>query len=295
MEAKKKLFMTSIISLLASAVAITSATFAWIKYNRSITNMVTLSSGNSEATIEAFVYERRYNATTTPAEVAYYAGPSETLNVSQSSSSNGQVTVDFSSAFATDYALSTAVPGDVGAYALALPAYYLELRVIKPELYGYLTMGLQYVSIPTATTSELNFSTSYPFNFRYLAVDNVALSPMVSAIPSQISALESKTLASFFRTSGQRTSGISLFDLTDMQGSPVTNYTGLASQCFIPGFATQVNNENVFATSILLEISVDPALFQSFLRANPTILTYPLRFGIDFNVNIQFSNAPIYA
>jgi hypothetical protein len=295
MEAKRKLITASVISLLASAVALTSATFAWIKFKRSVTNMVTLSSGDTEAIVEAHVYERRYGASTTPVEVAYYEDTTNKLNVSQSSVSSGQVNVDFSSAFATDYSLSTAYYNENAAYVPALPAYYLELRILKPERYGYVGVNMQYVSVPTINSGELNFSTSYPFNYRYLAVSNSTTTPMVSAIPSQMTALEAKTLSSFFRTSTQRTSGIELFDTTDLTGAPISSTSGLAKQRYVPGFNTKVSGETVFATSVIIEISMDGALFQSFLRANPTVITNSIRFGIDFNVNVNYSNSPIWA
>ena len=295
MKAQNKLILTTTVALVASALALTSATFAWIKYSRSVTNMVALSTGDSEVTIEAHIYERRYGETQSTSEVAYYVDQTERLNVTQSSLTNGQVNVDFSSALATDYLLTRAYYHENAYYVPGLPTYYIELRFIQPDRYGYVTANMQYVSIPTATASELNFSTSYPFNYRYAAVNNSSSSPMVSAFPSQIPALEAKTLASFFRTSTQRTNGIPLFSLSDLSGSPVTNTTGLANQRFIPRFATQVSGESVFATSLMIELSMDGALFQSFVRANPTLLSYPLRFGIDFNMNISYSNSPIYA
>jgi len=295
MKPQSKLIMTTTIALVASALALTSATFAWIKYSRSVTNMVALSTGNSEVTIEAHIYEKRYGETPNTSEVAYYVDQTHRLNVTQSSLTNSQVNVDFSNALATDYLLTRAYYNENAYYVPGLPTYYLELRFIQPDRYGYVTANLQYVSIPTATSSELNFSTAYPFNYRYVAVDNSASSPMVSAFPSQLPALEAKTLASFFRTSGQRTSGITLFDASDLSGSPVTNTTGLANQSFIPKFATKVSGNFVFATSLMIELSMDGALFQSFVRANPTLLSYPLRFGIDFNLNISYSNSPIYA
>ncbi len=295
MKAQNKLILTTTIALVASALALTSATFAWIKYSRSVTNMVALSTGDSEVTIEAHIYERRYGETPSTSEVAYYVDQTERLNVTQSSLTNGQVNVDFSSALATDYLLTRAYYHENAYYVPGLPTYYIELRFIQPDRYGYVTANMQYVSIPTATASELNFSTSYPFNYRYAAVNNSSSSPMVSAFPSQIPTLESKTLASFFRTSTQRTNGISLFTLSDLAGSPVTNTTGLANQRFIPKFGTKVAGESVFATSLMIELSMDGALFQSFVRTNPTLLSYPLRFGIDFNMNISYSNSPIYA
>jgi len=295
MKAQNKLILTTTVALVASALALTSATFAWIKYSRSVTNMVALSTGDSEVTIEAHIYEHRYGETPSTSEVAYYVDQTERLNVTQSSLTNGQVNVDFSSALATDYLLTRAYYHENAYYVPGLPTYYIELRFIQPDRYGYVTANMQYVSIPTATSSELNFSTSYPFNYRYVAVDNSTSSPMVSAFPSQIPALEAKTLASFFRTTTQRTNGISLFDASDLAGSPVTNTTGLANQSFIPKFGTKVSGESVFATSLMIELSMDGALFQSFVRANPTLLSYPLRFGIDFNMNISYSNSPIYA
>lgn len=295
MEAKKKLFMTSIISLLASAVAITSATFAWIKFNRSVTNMVTLNSGDTEAILEAHIYERRYGVSGSPIEVAYYEDETTRLNVSQSNLSSGQINVDFSNTFASDYSLSAPYYNENSIYAPALPAFYIELRILKPESYGYVGINLQYVSLPTLLGGELNFSGSYPFNYRYLAVPNSTNSPMVSAIPSMIPTLEAKSLSSFFRTSGQRTSGIEFFDTSDLAGAPISSTVGLAKQRYIPGFSTKINGEVVFATSIIIEISMDGALFQSFLRSNPTVLTSSIRYGIDFNVNVNYSNSPIWA
>lgn len=295
MKPQAKLIMTTTITLVASALALTSATFAWMKYNRSVTNMVALSTGNSEILIEAHIYERHYGSTPSTSEVAYYVDQTELLNVTQSTSTNGQVNVDFSSALATDYLLTQAYYHENAYYVPGLPTYYIELRFIQPDRYGYVAANMQFISIPTATSSELNFSTSYPFNYRYVAVDNNASSPMVSAFPSQLPALEAKTLSSFFRTTTQRTSGISLFDASDLAGSPVINTTGLANQCFIPKFSTQVSGASVFATSLMIELSMDGSLFQTFVRQNASISSLPLRFGIDFNMNLFYSNSPIYA
>ncbi len=295
MQAKRKLFITSIISFIASAVALTSFTFAWFKFGFSVHNMMELSSGDSEAVIETHIYERRFGALETTPEVAYYVDQTNTLNVTQSSQNNGAVNVDFSNLMAADYDLMTAYLNENALNALALPAYYLELRVIKPESYGYIGIDMDYVSIPTVLVGEMDLSSVYPFNYRYVAIDNVSSTPMVSAIPDHLSTLEAKTLSPFFRTSQQRTDGVAIFDATDLEGAPLTSTLGLAPQCFVAGFDTLVSGNPVFATSILIEISLDPVMLLSYLNQHPNLDNSTLRFGLDFNVNVQYSNAPIWA
>lgn len=295
MNEKRKLFLTSIFALIASTLALTSFTFAWMKQDQALANVLTLTSGDSEAKIEAHVYERRYATNgSTPVEVAYYVDDTNYVNAVRSTT-GGVISVAFAKTALTNYDLTTAYNDEYTVNAKALPSYYVELRVLKQNLSGYLAANMTFGYIPTAAVGELDFSSVYPFDYRYIRVANSETTPMISAIPSQISTLESTASSRFFNTSAIRTSGITLFDASDLIGSPILGQSGYINQCFIEGFSTQVDNNSVFAKSILLEFYIDPAILAAYIRSNLASTNSNLSYGIDFKINVQYSNNPIKA
>lgn len=290
---KQKLLLTTAICLVASAVALTSFTFAWFIQDKALDNIVTLHSGDSEASIEAHVYERRFPTAGGLAQTAYFVDASTVLNVVQYSDTTGNIYVHFSSNLMLDYDLLNAYSNENALGVKTLPSYFVELRVMKASSYGFLGLKLLYQSIPTALSSELNLSSVYPFGYRYMSYENTVAAPKTSAIPTQYTALEAKTGALFFNTSASRTNGITLFDASDLEGAPIGSTTGLAPQRYIEGFAEKVSGENVFATSVMLQIYLEPLALVKYIREHTTVMNTSMRLGIEFGVSAQYSNNPI--
>ena len=295
MKEKQKLLLTTTICLVASAVALTSFTFAWFVQDKALNNIVTLNSGDSEARIEAHVYERRFPTSSGLAEQAYFVDSTTVLNVVQYSDTTGNIAVRFSSAVLLNYDLLSAYMNENALNAKYMPSYYVELRVIKPSSYGFMSLKMLYLSIPTALSTELNLSSVYPFGYRYLTVNNSETAPKVSALPTEINNLEAKTGALFFNSSTQRSNGITLFDASDLTGAPISSTTGLATQRYVPGFPTKISGKNVYATSVMIQIYLDPLTLVKYIREHTTVMNTSLRFGIDFSINAQYSNSPIPA
>lgn len=295
MREKQKLLLTTVICLVVSAVALTSFTFAWFIQDKALNNIITLNSGDSEATIETHVYERRFPTSGGFAQPGYFVDASTVLNVVQYSDTNGNVYVRFSNAMLLDYDLLNAYANENALDATKMPAYYVELRVLKTSSYGFMGAKILYQSIPTALSTELDLSSTYPFAYRYLSCNNSVTSPVVSALPAQINTLEAKTGALFFNSAASRSSGITLFDASDLAGAPIGSTTGLAPQRYIEGFATKVSGDNVFATSVLLQVYLEPLVLTKYIREHTTVMNTSLRLGIDFAINVQYSNNPILA
>ncbi|MCX5775407.1 MAG: hypothetical protein NTV44_03480 [Firmicutes bacterium] len=295
MKQKQKLLLSTIICLVASAVALTSFTFAWFTQDHAMNNVITLTSGDTEAKVEAHIYERLFPTSGGTSERAYFVDSTSSLNMTQYANTSGNINVRFSSDLMLDYDLLNAYANENAVSAITLPSFYVELRVIKPSSYGYMGLKMVFQSVPSALSTELDLSSVYPFAYRSLAVNNSLTTPLVSALPTQISALEAKTSALFFNTPSARAGGITLFDASDLAGAPITSTTGLAPQRYIPGFAPKVNGSHVFATSVMLQIYLEPLALFKFIREHTNVMNTSMRLGIEFTINAQYSNNPIQA
>ena len=275
-----------------------SFSFAWFNHSKTWSNIITFNAGESVARLEAYVYKQNPTNANAPIEVGYYKDETVKLNATldENSMTAGSIKVDFSTDIFTDLGLLETYLDEHSLNYLAFPAYYFEIRIIKENFYAYLTTKLSYVSIPTATSSELDYSSNYPFDFKFLKVVNSSSAPLVSAIPSQLSNLTAQPKVDFFSTAAMRTDGITLFTLADLDGAPIDQGTpGLAPQTYIEGFPYyDVNDNPIFSQSLLMELRLDPIEFLSYLRTTPAAHNQVLRFGINFTIDIVYSNDPIF-
>lgn len=298
MKAKRRLIVVTTLSLVASVAGILSFSFAWFNHSKTWTNIITFNAGESVARLEAYVYRQNPANANAPIEVAYYKDETVKLNAAldQNSSTAGSFKIDFSDSIFADLDLLSTYNDEHSLNYLAFPAYYFEIRIIKENFYAYLTTKLSYVSVPTAGAGELDYSTTYPFDFKYLKVVNDSTNKYISAIPSQLSNLTARPKTDFFSTSLQRTNGITLFTLDDLDGAPIDTATpGLAPQTYIEGFPYyDVNDNGIFSQSLLMELRLDALEFVNYLRTTPAAHNQVIRFGINFTIDVVYSNDPIF-
>lgn len=298
MTVKRRLIYVTTLSLVASIAGILSFSFAWFNQSKTWSNIITFNAGESVASLQAFVYRQNPNNANAPIEVAYYKDETVKLNATldTNSSTAGSFEIDFSDSIFTDLNFLSTYFDEHSLNYLAFPAYYFEIRIIKENFYAYLTTKLSYVSIPTAISGELDYSTTYPFDFKSVKVVNNTTDLLTSAIPSKLATLTSQPKIDFFSTASMRTDGITLFTLADLDGAPVDQQTpGLAPQTYIEGFPYyDVNDNALFSQSILMELRLDALQFLEYLRTTPAAHNQVIRFGINFTIDVVYSNDPIY-
>lgn len=298
MKTKRRLIFVTTLSLIASVAGIMSFSFAWFNHSKTWTNIITFNAGESVARLEAYVYRQNPTDANAPIEVGYYKDESVKLNATldENSTTAGSFKIDFSDSIFADLDLLTTYQDEHALNYLAFPAYYFEVRIIKENFYAYLTTKLSYVSIPTAGANELDYSSNYPFDFKFLKVINDSTNQYVSSIPSQLANLTAQNKTDFFSTASMRTNGITLLTLEDLDGAPIDQETpGLAPQTYIEGFPYyDVDDQPIFSQSLLMELRLDPIEFINYLRTTPAAHNQVLRFGINFTIDIVYSNDPIF-
>ena len=300
MRTKRKLVLLASISLVASVTALTSFSLAWFQHNIQIDNTLSLSSGESVASIEGYLYKQNPANIQTQDLLGFYKNhlPGGSLNVTREPDTTdiGAFNISFFESIFADFNLLETYQNEHALNELAFPTYYLELRIIKENFDAYTKMTIEYIDIPTALSSEIDYSSEYPFTYRMLKVDNNATDLFESAIPEFVDDIKQIDPVPFFADSGSRANGIPVFTLDDLDGAPINPETpGLAPQLYLLGFpyTSTSTGEILFSKSIVFEFRLDPLMFLTLLRTNSEAKNKSIRFGISFKVDIEYSNDPI--
>ena len=300
MKTKRKLVLLASISLVASVTALTSFSLAWFQHNIHIDNTLSLSSGESVASIEGYLYKQNPANVQTQDLLGFYKNhlPGGSLNVTREPDTTdiGAFNISFFESIFADFNLLETYQNEHALNELAFPTYYLELRIIKENFDAYTKMTIEYIDIPTALPSEIDYSSEYPFTYRMLKVDNNATDLFESAIPEFVDDIKQIDPTPFFADSSSRTNGIPVFTFDDLDGAPIDPETpGLAPQLYLLGFpyTSTSTGEILFTKSIVFEFRLDPLMFLTLLRTNSEAKNKSIRFGISFKVDIEYSNDPI--
>lgn len=287
-------------SLVASITALTSFSLAWFQNNLNINNTLSLVSGESVASIEGYLYKQNPANVQTQDLLGFYKNqlPGGSLNVTRAEDTTdvGSFNITFSDSIFADFNLLSTYLSEHTLNELAFPSYYLELRIIKENFDAYTKMTIIYQGIPSASSSEIDFSNQYPFNYRILKVDNNPNDLYESALPAFVDHVRALPSNRLFADSSSRTNGIPVFTLADLAGAPVNPATpGLAPQLYLLGFPfTSATTGNIlFTKSIVFEFRLDPLMFLQLLRSHPDAKNKSIRFGITFKVDVEYSNEPI--
>lgn len=298
MRQKQKFMIFASLSLVASVTALTSFSIAWFQNNLNIDNTLSLSSGESVAAIEGYLYQQNPNNYETQDLLAFYKNEGSYLNVIRTPDATdiGSFFITFSDAIFPDFNLLATYLEEHTLNELAFPTYYMELRVIKENFDAYAKMTMVYDSIPTAGANELDYSSEYPFTYRIYNARNDLVNLYESALPAFLDELDDVEATPFFADSLDRTNGIPVFTLDDLDGAPVDPGTpGLAPQLYVLGFpgVSPTTEEVLFAHSIIFEFKLDPLQFLAYLRENEDAMNKSIKFGITFRIDIEYSNEPI--
>jgi len=190
MRTKRKLVLLASISLVASITALTSFSLAWFQHNLHIDNTLSLSSGESVASIEGYLYKQNPANVQTQDLLAFYKNqtPGGSLNVTREpdASDVGSFNITFSDSVFADFNLLNTYLTEHTLNELAFPTYYLEMRIIKENFDAYTKMTIKYLGIPPASSNEIDISDDYPFTYRILKVNNNNTDLYESALPDYV-------------------------------------------------------------------------------------------------------------
>ncbi|MFA5235466.1 MAG: hypothetical protein WC399_01230 [Bacilli bacterium] len=298
MKRKQKLMVFSALTLVATITALTSFSLAWFENNLPIDNTLTLSSGESVAAVEGYLYQQNPNNQQTQDLLGFYKNQGSYLNVTRTPDATdvGAFDITFSDSIFLDLNLLNTYLNEFALNELAFPTYYIELRIIKENFDAYAKMTMEYVGIPTAGSNELDYSSEYPFTYRSIIASNNAVDLYESPLPSFLDEIAAEEPVPFFANSGDRTNGIPVFTLDDLDGAPVDPETpGLAPQLYVQGFpyTSGTTGELLFTKSIVFEIKLDVLQFLEYLRTQPDAMNKSIRFGISFRIDVIYSNDPV--
>lgn len=295
MTPKRKLIIISALSLVASITAMTSFSIAWFHQNLIIDNTLTLTSGESVAEIQGFLYHQNASGAEIQDLLGYYKNEGDYLNVVREPDAEdvGAFQITFNEALSLDL---LATYGDEHYLnELAFPRFFVELRIIKENFDAYAKMTVAFDSIPADDPAKINFSPLYPFNYRILTASNNSTNLYESALPGFLDELALIEPLPFFSDSNDRTNGIPVFTMADLDGAPVDPLTpGLAPQLYVLGFPyLSEGDEVLFAKSILFEFQLDILRFLAYIREADDVDSKPIEAGITFKIDIEYSNEPV--
>jgi hypothetical protein len=288
----------SALTLVATITALTSFSLAWFENNLPIDNTLSLASGESVASIEGYLYQQNPANRQTQDLVGFYKNQSSSLNVTREPDQTdvGAFNITFSDEIFLDLNLLDTYLNEFALNELAFPTYYIELRIIKENFDAYTQMTMVYTGLPTATANELDYSGEYPFTYRSIIASNNATDLFETPLPAFLDELAAEEPVPFFAESADRTNGIPVFTLDDLEGAPVDSETpGLAPQLYVMDFpyTSPTTSEVLFSKSIVFEIKLDVLKFLEFLRTEPEALNKSIRFGISFRIDVIYSNDPV--
>ncbi len=298
MKKKQKLMVFSALTLVATITALTSFSLAWFENNLPIDNTLSLSSGESVASLEGYLYQQNPDNQQTQDLLGFYKNQGSYLNVTREPDQTdvGAFNITFSDSVFLDLNLLDTYLNEFALNELAFPTYYVELRIIKENFDAYTKMTMVYTGLPTATSNELDYSIEYPFTYRSIIASNNATDLYESPLPAFLDEISAEEPVPFFADSGDRANGIPVFTLDDLDGAPVDPETpGLAPQLYVLGFpyTSGTTGEVLFTKSIVFEIKLDVLKFLEYLRSEPEALNKSIRFGISFRIDVIYSNDPI--
>jgi hypothetical protein len=135
-EKKQKLMVFSALTLVATITALTSFSLAWFENNLPIDNTLSLSSGESVASLEGYLYQQNPDNQQTQDLLGFYKNQGSYLNVTRKPDQTdvGAFNITFSDSVFLDLNLLDTYLNEFALNELAFPTYYVELRIIKEKL-----------------------------------------------------------------------------------------------------------------------------------------------------------------
>lgn len=263
---KYKILISSIITLLISAIMIVSYSFAWIINTKNVSHII-LHSGEGSLEIRGFLFKRTHTGLT--ASVPEVPDAVGTLIEDD----EGELIFSFGDLPADSFLLRDYVYDEHTLNASYIPSYFLEFQ-------AHTLVEQSFVKISIASEAYLAGETSPDFSsfiYRYHVTDNDSDDPYEYAAYEHFSVIENKAPASF--------AGNDFIPLTEGTGP------GNAYEVIVPlGYETVYTY--YFVQSYVVQILPDPLLLTTFIRQNTDGGNTAKTVGMKFVVSIQYSAVP---
>jgi hypothetical protein len=289
-----KLIVNAIV-LIFSILTLAVASFAWFTVNSTTVDRVVLNSGDSALTIDAFAYNQNYDTQSgnpVPNNYSKNNGAILSQHVSKGNvGSEGFFGVTFDQSNVLSF--SALYEDEFSASENNFPHLFVELRYIKSSLDGFVKANVSDIAFSSSSAlTPDSTGTSLVYQYRYVTKQNLAGQQTYSNV---LKAAEADTSYQASAWKSLTTTGFSFFkNETDLSGYAYDASLSLEDQCYVPGFAYQYNdgsqNTYYYSKATLLEVRIDPLSWVSYYRAHPTAHANQLNFGVNFKINIDFSN-----
>jgi hypothetical protein len=294
--------------LILSILTMTIATFAWFTTVQPGTDKMVLKSDDNSVIVDAYAYKPGYttNSNGDPVEAAHSDHSATPLLAATRTDGAGSAsyTVTFSSEALSTFSYASLYGDELFTNESKFPHLYIEFRYIKPNLNGFVKATVANFAYAQAVTGYTDITSSLQYEYRVVTEQNLATGTKYKSGFTAAYA-DSNYTATAWTSLSDGADDFSLYNnTTDISGYSYGASYVMQKQCFVPGYAYMYDSTNYYySKATFLEFRINPISWMNYFRTHTTSTNSSssavyslglLSFGVNFNINLDFSNNPFY-